>query len=371
MINQKRIIKNFIEMAEISSPSLNEKEMAEYLLQKLKSLDLEILEDGSNKIPNGNCGNIIARLPGSGDSIMFSAHLDTVTPCENIKAIENKNIIQSKGDTILGGDDKAGIAAIIEMIEVIRENDIPHPDIFLVFSVAEEIGLKGAREIELEKYSDIKYGFVLDASGSPGTVAIQAPYQDEIKLRFIGKAAHAGIEPEKGINALYMASKAISKLEMGQIDELSTLNLGIVKGGSATNIVMEELFIKGESRSFSEKRLGENVEKVIEISRNTAEKFGGNLDYEITRQYNGFKLKEDSKILKLIKKSSQNINLDFITEKSGGGSDTNIYNELGIPTANLGIGMKKVHSTEENILKKDLIDSSRLILEITKEYYKQ
>ncbi|BDU50498.1 M20/M25/M40 family metallo-hydrolase [Haliovirga abyssi] len=365
MINEERIINKFIEMVKIYSPSLEEREMANYLIGELKKLGLEVYEDNAGEINKGNAGNIIGILKGDGPEVMFSSHMDTVTPCKNIIPIIKDGKIMSKGDTILGGDDKAGIAAILEMLYIIKENNLKHPTLVIVFSIAEEIRLLGATSFDESKFN-LKYGFILDSSGKPGSVVKQAPYHEQIKLKFIGKAAHAGIEPEKGISALYVAAKAISKLNIGRIDEETTLNLGIINGGHATNIVMEELNIVGESRSFDEKKLGETIETVIEICQNTAEEYGAKLDYELTREYDGFNFSEDYELIKLVKQAADNLKFPFKAESLGGGSDTNVYNKKGIDTVNLGIGMSKVHSTSEYIEKEDLINSAELILELVK-----
>lgn len=365
MIDQKRIIDNFIEMTEISSPSLNERTMADLLKSTLEELGLKVYEDNAGEINGGNSGNIIGVLEGKGPQIMFSSHMDTVTPCENIKAKIENGVIKSEGDTILGGDDKAGIAAILEMLRVIKEENIEHPELVIIFSVAEEIGLLGASAFDEKKFN-IKYGFILDSSGKPGSVVKQAPYHEKIKLKFIGKAAHAGIEPEKGISAIQMAAKAISKLKIGRIDEETTFNLGIINGGKATNIITEEVEVVGESRSFSEKKIGEAVESAIEICQNVAEEMNGKLEYETEREYDGFTFKDDYELLKIVQKSAENLGLPYKAESLGGGSDTNIYNAKGIDTVNLGIGMQNVHSVNEFIEIKDIVDSSRLILELIK-----
>lgn len=368
MINEKRIVENFIEMVKIYSPSLNEREMADYLITKLKKMGLEVYEDNAGEKIKGNTGNLIAYLKGDKNkpSLMFSAHLDTVEPSKDIEPIIENGIIKSKGNTILGGDDKAGIAVILEMLYVIIENKIDHPDIYIIFSVAEEVGLLGARYFENEKYS-IDYGFILDANGSPGTVIKQAPYQNSFELIFKGKAAHAGMEPEKGINALLTASKAFNKIKFGRINESTTMNLGKVSGGRATNIVMEELLVEGEARSYNEEELENLCKNLFEICKETAIQDNANFDYKLKREYNGFLIKENSYILEIIKKSCMEIGLPYNEVSIGGGSDVNIYNEKGINTVNLAIGMTKVHTTDEYIEIKDMYNLSKLLIQIIKE----
>lgn len=367
MINKNRLLDNFLEMVKISSPSLRERKMADYLVEKMRSIGMEVYEDDAGAKIGGNAGNVVGILRGNSDyQIMFSAHMDTVTPCENVKPLIKNGRVVSSGDTILGADDKAGIAAILEACQTVAESGKDHPTIMALFSVAEETRLLGAYNFDHTKYN-IKYGFILDSSGKPGTVVKRAPYHDKIEIKFIGKAAHAGIEPEKGINALYVASHAISKFKMGRIDENTTFNLGIVKGGRATNIVMEEVRITGEARSFDERSLGLISEEVIEISRNTAEHFRAGIDYEVKREYDGFSFSEDSEIIKIVKKAVAEVGLPFEAQSLGGGSDTNVYNSKGVNTVNLGIGMSKPHAMDEYIEIKDLEDTAAIVVAIIKK----
>lgn len=366
MIKQERIIKKFVEMASISSPSLKERKMADYLKGELENLGLEVYEDKVGEEHNGDSGNVIGLLRGKGPLIMFSAHMDTVGPCENVVPVVESDRIRSSGDTVLGGDDKAGIAAILEMLYVIKENNLHHPDILVVFSIAEEIRLQGAKSADLSQY-DIKYGFVLDSSGKPGTVVNQAPFHNAIDIIFTGKSAHAGIEPENGINAFYVASKAVAKMKVGRIDSETTFNPGIVKGGNATNIVMEKLELNCEARSYNEAKLEEVVSEIKKICIDTAEEMGAKVEFDIRREYNGFYFEDGCEVMEIARKSAKELELPFSAHKLGGGSDANIYNEKGIVTLNLGIGMTKIHSKDEYITIKDLVDNARFIIQIIKE----
>lgn len=368
MINEKRVIDEFIEMVKIYSPSLNERDMADYTITKLKDLGLDVIEDDVNKKINGNTGNVIGYLKGdsSKPKLMFSAHLDTVEPAKNIKPIIEDGYIKTDGTTILGGDDKAGLAAILEMLRIIKENNISHPDIYIIFSVAEEIGLLGARNIDLIKYN-IDYGFILDADGEPGTVIKQAPYQNSFELIFKGKAAHAGMEPEKGINALMVAANAINKIKFGRINSDTTINLGIINGGRATNIVMEEVKIEGEARSYNEFEVEKICEDLFKECEKTANEFGAKFTYSKKREYNGFLIDENSEILNLVKKACEKTDLKYRSVSIGGGSDVNVYNEKNINAINLSIGMEKMHTVEEKISIKSIIDLTKLLVQIIKE----
>lgn len=369
MINEQRIIDNFLTMVKIPSPSLKERVMADYVKTELEKIGLEVIEDSAGENYNGNAGNIIGILKAKGSNnkkILFSAHMDTVLPCDKVTPIIENGIIKSDGTSILGGDDKAGIAAILEMLKQLKENNLDHPEIIVIFSIAEEIGLLGASAMDIEKYAP-DFGIIIDSGGEPGTVIIQAPFAVKGKIEIIGRSAHAGLEPENRINALVVASHAITKLRLGRIDENTTSNIGVVIGGTAINIVMPSVSMMYEARSFDGKILDELLFETKTIFRETAEKFGAEFKEEIVKGYDGFKIESSSKILKILEDACKNINIEYQPIKCGGGSDTNIYNGKGIPSVNLGIGMSKVHTKDEFIKVEDMVGCTKLLLSIVEK----
>ncbi len=368
MINKDRIVDNFLNMVKIPSPSLKEREMADYVKKELEKLGLEVVEDNAGENCDGNAGNIVGVLKGKGENpkkLLFSSHMDTVLPCDKITPIMENGIIRSDGTSVLGGDDKAGIAAIIEMLNQIKDSDFDHPEIIVVFSIAEEIGLIGARNFNLEKYSP-DFGVIIDSGGAPGTVTVQAPYAAKGKIEILGRPAHAGIEPEKGINALVVASHAITQLRLGRIDENTTSNIGVVTGGSAVNIVMPSVSLMYEARSADGKALDELLQETKTIFEKTAREFGAEVKNSVVKGYDGFKLEEGCEILNIVEKACKEIGIEYSPVKSGGGSDTNIYNSKGVPSINLGIGMTKVHTKEESIKIEDMVGCTELLLSIIK-----
>ncbi|MEG0068998.1 M20/M25/M40 family metallo-hydrolase [Cetobacterium sp.] len=366
MVQENRIVKNFLEMVKISSPSKNERAIGDYLINVLKELGLEVTEDNAGEINGGNCGNIIGVLKAEGKKkYLFSAHMDTVVPCEKINPIVENGIIKSDGTSVLGGDDKGGIAAIIEMLQVIKENKLDHPEIVVVFSMAEEIGLLGSKAFEIEKYS-IDYGFILDSSGKPGKIITKAPSAARGKLTIVGKPAHAGISPENGINALTVAAHAITKIKLGRVDAETTSNIGVVSGGQATNIVMPTVELDYEARSLSNEKLNLLLEETFEIFEKVCKEFGATFENKVNVEYPGFALDDNEKVIEIVMDACKKIDLKGETASSGGGSDTNIYNSKGIPSVNLAVGMTKVHTLEEYIEIKDLVDLSKMLVEIIK-----
>ncbi|MEF9932536.1 MAG: M20/M25/M40 family metallo-hydrolase [Cetobacterium sp.] len=366
MINEQRLVENFLDMVKISSPSLKEREVGDYLINVLRELGLEVIEDNAGKMNNGNCGNIIGILKSPGKKkVLFSAHMDTVSPCDKITPIVEGRVIKTDGTSVLGGDDKGGIASIIEMLRVIKENNIEHPEIIVVFSIAEEIGLLGAKSFEIEKYQP-DCGFILDSSGKPGVAIVKAPYAAKGKITIIGKPAHAGISPENGINALTVAAHAITKIKLGRIDKETTSNIGIVKGGSAVNIVMPSIEMMYEARSLSGDTLKNLLAETMEIFESTVKEFGAEFKSDVEIGYDGFIISEDSPLIAEFKRACDKLGVEVKTLPSGGGSDTNVYNSKGVPCLNLAVGMSKVHTTEEFIVIDDMVDMAKILVEIVK-----
>jgi tripeptide aminopeptidase len=367
MVNQDRIVNAFCQYVQIASPTKSEGEFAKFITKELESLGLNVFVDGAGEIVGSDTGNVIAKLQGTvqGETILLSCHMDTVSPGVNIKPTIRDGVIYSDGTTVLGGDNKAGIAAIIEAIRIIKENDVPHGDIEIALSIFEEGGLHGAKNMDYSKIA-AKRAFVLDSGGEPGQIIIQGPAQDKMDVKVIGKSAHAGVAPEEGISAIMVAAEAISKMNLLRIDEETTANIGVVQGGSVTNIVMPELTIQAEARSLDNDKLDKQSQHMVKCFEAAAEAFGAKVEIDLKRMYGAFKISEADPIVEVVKKACENLSLKPYTAASGGGSDTNIFNVNGITAVNLGIGEKKPHTLEEHLHIKDLVSTAELLVEIIK-----
>jgi len=368
MINEDRILQEFIELVRLDSPTMHERKVADILIKKLTEIGLEVIEDNAGNLLNTGTGNIIGKLSGNTaglPTVLFCAHMDTVEPGRGIEPVVKDGVVTSAGETVLGGDDKAGIAAILEMLRAVREKNLSCGDIEVVFTVAEECGLKGAKNLD---YTALKaeMGFVLDCSGSAGTIITRAPAQYRIVASVIGRAAHAGISPEEGINSIVVASRAIAKMKLGRIDEETTANIGIIEGGKATNIIPDLVNIEGESRSINPAKLEAQTEHMCRALEETAAEYNARVKIEKEFLYPVLSLSEDDPVVRVAVTAARALNVKPVLESTGGGSDANIFNGKGIPTANLGIGMGKVHSTEEYITVQDLVLNARYLLEIVK-----
>ena len=366
MVNEKRLVESFMELVKIDSVSRDEKKIANFLIGKLKNLGLEVTVDQAGEAVKGNTGNIIARLKGNIKGtipVMFAAHMDTVVPGKNVNPLCDGEKIVSDGKTILGADDKAAIAALLEALYIIKENNIPHGDIEILFTICEEIGLCGAKNLDLSQLKS-KIGFILDAGGQVGGITTSAPSQNSIEFIIRGKASHAGAEPEKGINAIQVAGHILSRMKLGRIDEETTTNIGIISGGRATNIVPDKVILKGEARSRDEGKLDKCTGELKKIIEDTSKEFRAKAEIKINREYDCYNLSSDDRIVKIAINAAKKIGLLSSLHASGGGSDANVFNKKGLPSVALAVGMEKVHTVDEYIFVKNLKNTAEYVLSI-------
>ncbi len=361
MINKERLKETLLELIALDSPSKLEGLVASYVKKRLETLSIPYEEDQARKKIKGDSGNLIAWVDGLLDKepILLNAHLDTVQkPGEKIKVKFKGEIFKSDGNTILGADDKSGVAIILEVLEIIKEKGIRHCPLQPVFTVCEEIGLLGAKNLD---YSLIKtpWGLILDG-GNPSEIINRAPMANRFLIEIIGKEAHAGLHPEEGINAISLAAKAISQISWGRIDEETTCNVGIIEGGKATNIVPGKTIIKGEVRSHSK----EKFEKQTNLIMDTFKKISPGLNIDVIDDYPLMIVEENHPLIKLIEETGEKMGIEIALKITGGGSDANIFNNKGIVSVIMGTGMKKVHTHEEYIDLNDMVKSANLLLNI-------
>jgi tripeptide aminopeptidase len=355
MINRNRLISTFLKLVQIDSPSGQEEEIARYLMARLARLGLLVARDKT--------GNVIGRLAGEGAPIFLNAHMDTVEPGRGVKPTITAGIVTSDGTTVLGSDDKSGVAVILEVLRVLTEQGLPYPPLEITLTVREEIGLEGAKGLDLNAFR-AKEGIVLDSGGEIGTIVVSAPSQDKLKAVIYGKTAHAGVEPEKGVNAIVVASEAIVAMPLGRIDEETTANIGRIQGGTATNIVPDRVEIAGEARSRNEEKLEAQMQVMTEALKNAARRHNATVEIDVQRSYSTFKLSEEDGIVRRAVAAAKTLGLTPALVPSGGGSDANIFNAAGIATINVSTGMDKVHTTEERIAVGDLVKSAEFLLAI-------
>ncbi len=351
-INRERFLADFLELVRIPSPSGREREVAQAVKAKILAMGLTVLEDEAGKGFGGEQGNLIVKVPGNLEGvppILLNAHLDTVPPCENVNPIVEGDKVRSDGRTILGADNKAGVCVLLELLRVLNEDDIQHGPLEIVFTVAEETGLHGAKHLDYSLIS-AEIGFVLDSGPPVNKVIVQAPSQKNLRAIVRGKSAHAGVSPEKGINAIQLAARAIASMRLGRIDQETTANIGVIRGGLATNIVPEEVEILGEARSHDPKKLEEQIAHMVSLIEKEAQKGGGKAEIEVTDVYRSFRITEDDLPSKVLKAALAKMGLKPQWEATGGGSDANIFNEHGIKCVLICCGEESPHSPENERL---------------------
>ena len=372
MINKQRICDEFAQLAAIDSPSFSESIIAEYLQKRFERLGATIEFDQAGSIIGSNSNNMIARIPGTkaGEPFILSGHMDTVTPAENVQPVLKDGIFTSAGDTILGADDKAGLTEIIEAIEVLREQNIPHVDLEIVITICEEQGLLGAKHFDYKKLKG-KRGIALDTSGID-IIINKAPSANRFKIDIFGHEAHAGICPEQGISAIRIAAKAIARLNLGRIDDETTANIGMIQGGQAINIIPKLVTLQGEVRSHNPDTLRRKTEEIIRIveeevmQASVADNPSGkqaSMAMELSEDYPAMHVSKDAEVIGLLLEAGAELGRPQQIHSAGGGSDANIFNANGIEMVILACGMDKVHTVHEQVKVADMEAVSALLVE--------
>ncbi len=371
-INRERLADLFITLCETDSPSRREGQMAARVKELFAELSPDSsFEDESAVVTGSECGNLFFRFRGSlaEEPIFMNCHLDTVEPGIGVRVNRENDVFTSRGETILGSDDKSGIAALIEAMRVIRENGLALRPVEFILTVCEEIGLLGAKALDPGNIK-AKFGYALDSTGF-GRIITAAPACNRVWILVKGAAAHAGLHPEQGVNAITLAAQALSKVKCGRIDAETTVNFGKIKGGVATNIVAEEVIIDGEIRSHSQKKLDELSLKIAYIFTSTVAAWQDvtgeaasrpEVEISMKSDFPLMKLTTGDKVVKEIQKAASAVNIPLELAIAGGGSDANIFNSYGFKTAIIATGMTKVHSTDEQVSLDDMEQLTRLII---------
>jgi len=362
-IDEKRLAEEFMCLLRIDSLSLHEKEISKILKEKLTGLGFIVTEDNAAKHLGSSTGNLIAFR--SGDSayhpILLSAHMDTVAPGKGKNPVLEDGFFHSDGTTILGADNIAAIEIILETLRTMEEKSLPHGDLTIVFSVAEELFAKGVKYLDFSAiHTD--YVFVLDCPGALGAVAVQAPSHCNVDFVVTGKTAHAGIDPEKGINAVLISSKAVANMKLGRVDEETTSNIGIISGGEARNTIPDRVELRGEIRSFSDKKVERQYEDMCRCMDAAVKEFGGSYASAIDKNFSAFRISQDELILRMFQTAAHQCGIEPVYIATGGGSDANIYSEKGFKVLNIAIGMQNIHTLKEMISFHDMSKAVELML---------
>jgi tripeptide aminopeptidase len=357
MMDTERLLNTFLDLVRIPSPSGQEEAVAEAIAARLGALGIAVERD--------EVGNLIACVDGVGEPLLLTAHMDTVVPCEGVEPVVrgegDARIVASAGDTILGADDKAGVAILLEVLAVLAEKELAHRPLELLFTVGEEKGLRGVQALDVGRLR-ATMGLGLDVAGVPGIIVVHAPSQDHWLAMVHGRAAHAGGNPEAGISAIQVAAEGIARMPLGRIDDETTANIGVIQGGRATNIIPDRVELYGEARSRDVAKLDKQIRAMSAALEESAAARGATVEIDVRRSYEGYRFSEDAPIVRLLSEAVRSVGIEPLLAPTGGGSDSNVLIARGIDVVQMAIGMQAVHTTDEQIAVADLETTARIVL---------
>jgi tripeptide aminopeptidase len=329
-------------------------------------MGITVREDGTGDAIGGDTGNLWCAVQGdeAGPHLALGAHLDTVAPTDSIEPVLDKDgVFRNRRGTILGGDDKVAITAMLHATELLKASGTPFPSYELFFTVSEETGLVGVKHLGADMLKS-PLGAVLDSSGPVGGIVVKAPSMVSLKACFRGQAAHAGVEPERGRSAIQAAGKAIAAMQLGRLDKETSANIGVIRGGVASNIIPDLCEIEGECRGHDEARLAEVAGGMVDAVQTAATQTGVDVDVDLVHEFRAFSLTARSPVVRLAKAAVSALGLDPTVLTAGGGSDANVLNARGLPTINLDAGMMRVHSPQEYVALDELERLCALVLQL-------
>jgi tripeptide aminopeptidase len=343
-----RLLDRFVRLCEIPSPTGSERAVADAVMGELRDLGIEVEEDDAAVPARAGAGNIVARVPGAGEGwVMFAAHLDTV-PHEGPVEVElSDGVFRSAGDTILGADNKAAVTVLVELAARAAAG-APPIGLELVFTVAEEDGLRGAKELDLGGLRS-RFGYVIDHASPIGEVIVAAPTYNRIEAEFHGAEAHAGIRPEDGSNAIAAAAAAIGQMELGRLDPETTANVGVTRGGTASNVVPGTCRIEGEARGLDEARTAEVTQAIVDACAWGAGEHGCDLELDVREMFRGYRLRSSSPSVEIARAGLRRRGIEPVDRATGGGSDANAFCARGFEAVLLANGTEANHTPEESV----------------------
>ena len=361
----------FLELVRVPSPSGEERVVADQVIEYLQALALPVDEDDVGTRIDSTIGNLLCRIEPSGEGtpLFFCAHLDTVPPEGPIEPVVEDGVVRNGGGTILGADNKAAVAAMLEATRRIVAENRPHGGIELLFTPKEEVGLRGAEAFDQERLH-ARLGYVYDHAGPIGEVILGAPYQVKLDASFRGRAAHSGMYPEEGRSAIAAAARAIADLRLGRLDEETTANVGEIHGGTARNIVPERCSFAAEARCHDERKLGELIQEMLETITFAAQVSDCDVETAVDPSARGYRFKRDDEAVRLAAAALERTGFQPTYGLSGGGADANIFNERGLQCLNLANGMTDIHTPDERIAVTDLdrmVDVTLALVEVARD----
>ena len=347
----------FLELAAIPSPPGEERAVADLVARYLRDLALDVDEDDAGAQVGSTAGNLLCRIPargnGGGEPLFLCAHLDTVPPTGRIEPVVEDGVVRNAAGTILGADDKAAVAVMLEATRVLVSEGRPHAGLELLFTPKEEVGLLGAFAFDHTRL-EARVGYVYDQAAPIGEVIVGAPAAQAMRVRFHGRPAHSGMYPEEGRSAIAAAARAIADLRLGRVDEETTANVGVIEGGTAGNIVPEWCSFVAEARSHDDGKLADLVQEMLDAFAFAAGVAECEVETDVRRSYRGYRFKRDDLVVRLAREALERTGREPRLALSGGAADANVFNERGLACLNLANGMADIHTPDESIAVADL-----------------
>ena len=346
----------FVELAAVPSPPGEERAVADIVTRYLRDCGLEVDEDDTTAETGSTMGNLYTRIEPTregGEPLLLCAHLDTVPPTANIEPTVEDGIVRNGADTILGADDKAAVAAMLEAVRRTVAESRAHAGVELLFTPKEEVGLIGAYAFDHTRLA-ATIGYVFDQAAPIGTVILGAPFSRSLEVTFHGRAAHSGMHPEEGRSAIAAAARAIAEMRLGRVDDLSTANVGTITGGTATNIVPEWCTFVAEARSHDETRLADLIQEMQDAITFAAGIADCDVETKMRKSYRGYRFARNDRAVALAASALERCGHAVTYELSGGAADANVFNERGLQCVNLANGMTQIHTPDEHISVADL-----------------
>ena len=347
---RERLVGEFVRLCEIESVSRNERAMADTVTAELRSLGLEVSEDGSGTETGSNSGNLLARIPppDGGRSILLCAHLDTVPLDAPVEVEEVEGVLRNRNEAIIGADNKAAVAVILAAVRRVVQNGSPPVGIEILFTTCEEHALAGAKAFDVSGLRS-EYGYVFDHATPIGEIIVAAPSFFQIEGRFRGKAVHAGMHPERGHNAIEAAAAAIAAARFGRLDDHTTANVGRIEGGTASNVVAERCYVQCEARSTDHDRASDVATSIVDAMTEAASDGGCDLEIHVEELFRAYKVQRSSEPVEVATRALADVGIEAQPISTGGGSDANVFQARGFPCVNLANGTKGAHQADESV----------------------
>jgi tripeptide aminopeptidase len=358
---RERLLSDFVRLCGIESPSGSERAMADAVAGELRAMGLEVEEDRTGPEVGSDAGNLLARIPGPGEAptVLLCAHLDTVPLAAPLDVVRDDGVFRNRNEAILGADNKAAVATILGAARRLAREGSP-VGVELLFTTSEEVGLRGAEAFDAGRLGS-DFGFVFDHASPIGELIVAAPTYYRIEARFHGVAAHAGIRPETGRNAIVAAGKALAAMRLGRLDDETTANVGRIEGGTAANVVAERCRVELEARSLDDTRAGELVQELVDAAAEAASDSECDLETSVERKFRAYRLSRGSRPVEVAARALLGVGIEPRYVTTGGGSDANALVAGGLPVLNVANGTERNHQPDESVT----VEALETMLDVT------